>query len=809
MQPSRRGVVFAMLCSVGLFDPSRALAADKCRTGESAVQDARSIAALRVVIEDQCPCAAFDGLSKATNHSAFVKCAKTRIDDATDGTPLLGFSLRSQCKGTLKKVYTASTCGYPPAEARVACCEVKPSNGKTKAGIKKTPSCVDSASGSVIRHACTISPFTTDACSFDANNDCTVASPFAEETVNLPSAADPADTPGTGGRRPTNPKLLAQFGGPSFSLNNARYTRHHLASAVGAPDVILILIPGFEGGAGNFRILAQNLLLRAQTEGYSLEVWAYDRRSNQLEDLAGADVAELYASPEVALDWFFGGELTLPLHPALVAGPNRRAVFYDTQADVPFIANWTPLVFSRDIDAIVTAARAAAVNQNVFLGGHSAGTGFTARYAATDFNFTGVGPADPGYAKLRGLVLLEGGGGSTGNALSSDTLDRIEAKFDGGLYGAVRDNGARCVDGTTPCSIATEAADCIGQVPPKCTPATTSYAVSSLLNARTLAAGEVTAIQAILDPDSSENILRVDQGSAGNYAIAKVPDIANLGLLPRATAFGGLGNFLDDDGIVAGAAPFVSTSVGGPGQQIDGIQTWRTITEVPSLRADAEQRSAPDHAARQHLGSGTRGHAYGSPRRELLHRRHQLHRHLLPELGSQRDLGGGRMHLEHVLGRRGRQRVQHECPVQSGHQPRLDAAFRRPRPARHREPHAGREHRHPGDRFRRHQRSRAGGGRLHALRLEHRRLHRADLRRHPARRRCERPESGVSHLRRRERRLRGGDGRGLRARRHRDGGRLGAEPGHPGARRLPEAQQAVGGWGGRLGANFRGARPLS
>ncbi len=226
----------------------------------------------------------------------------------------------------------------------------------------------------------------------------------------------------------------------------------------------------------------------------------------------------------------------------------------------------------------MTAARAAAVNQNVFLGGHSAGTGFTARYAATDFDFTGLGPADPGYAKLRGLVLLEGGGGSTGNALSADTLDRIEAKFDGGLYGAVRDNAPRCVDGVTPCTIDTEAVDCLGQIPPKCTPPTTSYSSNPLLNARVLSAGEVTAIQTIADPNTGENILRVDQGTPGNNAIAVVPDLANLSLLPHGTAFDSLGNFLDDDGLVAAIASFVATSIGGPGISVGGVQTWRDIT---------------------------------------------------------------------------------------------------------------------------------------------------------------------------------------------------------------------------------------
>jgi pimeloyl-ACP methyl ester carboxylesterase len=589
-----RATVITVLTSFGLALATAAHAADKCREGASRIGDARAIAGLRAVIDAQCPCATFDGSSSTTSHSAFLKCVKIRIGDATDGTPLLGFSLRAQCKGEFKKIFSNSTCGYP-ANERVACCEVKPANGKLKAGIKKVASCVDSASGTVVRHACTGSPFTVDACSFDPTNSCTTTT-FAEETVNLPSAAEPPHTPGSTGVVVTNPKLLTQFGGGSFSLNNARYTRHHLAAAVGAPDAILVLVPGFEGGAGNFRILAQNLLLRAQGEGVTLEVWAYDRRSNQLEDLAGLNIAEQYSSPEIAQDWLFGGELTLMLHPVLAAGPNRRAVFYDTQADLPFFADWSPLVFSRDIDAIVTAAAAAAVNQNVFLGGHSAGTGFTARYAATDFNLTGVGPADPGYAKLRGLVLLEGGGGSTGGTpLTADTLDRIEAKFDGGLHGAVRDNAGRCVNGTTLCAIASEAADCLGQVPPKCTPPTTAYSSNPLLNARVLSAGEVTAIQAILDPDTTENILRVDQGAVGNNALAKVPDLANLGLLPRSTAFAGLGNFVDDDGLVAGIAPFVAVSVGavGPTSPDGAFQTWFEIPGFVPASATPYNGPAP------------------------------------------------------------------------------------------------------------------------------------------------------------------------------------------------------------------------
>ena len=570
-------------------------AADSCRAHASALSDAKAIAAVRGAIARQCPCDTFDGSSKEKRHGRFVKCVNGVIDDAVDGTPLLGaFTLRRQCRNEVKKIYAGAACGF--AEPRVMCCEAKPMNGKTKAGARPAAQCVDSANGHVVRHACQASPFAVDACRFDAMNDC--ATLVVQETVDVPSSAQPANTPGSPGVVVTNPKLLTQFGAGGFSLNNARYTRHRLAGSVQKPDAVLILVPGFEGGAGDFRILAENLIVRARTEGFGLEVWAFDRRTNQLEDGEGLDIAEEFLSPEIALDWLYGGELGSSLHPLLAAGPNRRAIFYDPQADVPFLAAWTNLVFSRDIDAVVEAAHGVVRNGNVFLGGHSAGTGFTARYAATDFNLTGAGAPLPGYTKLRGLVLLEGVGGSTGGApLTADTLDRIEAKFDGGLFGAVRDNAPRCVDGVTACTLATEAVDCAGQVPPKCTPPTTAYAiVPGLLNPRILAAGELTAIQAVLDPDGGENLIRVDQRGAGNNAIAKVPDLATLAALPRATADGSLGEFLDDDGVVAAIASFVATSIGAPGPVVDGLQTWLDITEGPMPAAVVPNNGPPPTA---------------------------------------------------------------------------------------------------------------------------------------------------------------------------------------------------------------------
>ena len=428
----------------------------------------------------------------------------------------------------------------------------------------------------------------------------------AQSTETRTSPVTPADTPGTAGVTVTNPKLITQFGGASFSLNNVTWTRWRLNGPAIPPDAVLVNVPGFGGGAGNFEVLAENLITRMlEDHGLLVEVWGYDRRTEQLEDRAGMLTAGSLGDPLVALDWFYGNELGLTLSPSLT----RRAVFYNKTDDVPFLANWTPLVFSRDIDVVIAAANTAS-GGNAFLGGHSAGTGFAARYAATDFNLTGVGPADPGYAKLRGLVMFEGGGGTTATAaLTADSLDRIEAKADGGLFGAVRNQvglcadastsctvatqatncigqvpatcsvPGRCVDGLTACTIANEATDCSGQMPPKCTLPTNAHGVILGISPPILAAAEPAGVQALSDPDTGQAILQVDQGAPGNNVVAQVPELSLLGILPAATVDGLFGSFLDDDGLLAASSAAVATSLGATGPTVGGLVTWASIDE--------------------------------------------------------------------------------------------------------------------------------------------------------------------------------------------------------------------------------------
>lgn len=414
---------------------------------------------------------------------------------------------------------------------------------------------------------------------------------IASEKIDLPSAARPPHTPGSPGVSVDPGSRLATHLGTAADLNKARYTRYRIDAPRLAADAVLILVPGFEGGASDFEILAEELLPRVLSESdLVVEVWAFDRRGDQLEDRAGLVLAEQEGDPQMALDWLFGEELGLALHPKL----SRRAVIYNSRDDIPFLAEWTPLVFSQDIDAVVDAAHRATGNGNVFLGGHSAGTGFAARYAATDFNFSGRGDPQPGYRKLRGLVLLEGGGGSTaGGPPSAETLERIEARFDGGLFAAVRDAAPRCLDGRAACTIATEDSDCRHLGNRRCTPPVPAYAeIPGLLNVRVLAAVEPAAIQGRNDPDTGQIILQVDQnGIDFNNAVLRVPDLAGLTFLGQGTVMGGIGAFVDDDGFVASLAAFVAMSVGFRGPTVNGLQTWLDITE--ELPAQAFRDNGP------------------------------------------------------------------------------------------------------------------------------------------------------------------------------------------------------------------------
>ena len=155
-------------------------------------------------------------------------------------------------------------------------------------------------------------------------------------------------------------------------------------------DRVLVLMPGTIGGAGDFTLIARDLVKRVD----DLQVWAIDRRSQVLEDTSVfAAALDGEASLDEAFDYYLGwltnGGIPADHFDLLDAGT------------VPFAREWGMKTALDDARRVVKAA--GRKGREVILGGHSLGASLTAAYAAWDFN------GRPGYKSVDGLVLIDGG----------------------------------------------------------------------------------------------------------------------------------------------------------------------------------------------------------------------------------------------------------------------------------------------------------------------------------------------------------------------------------------------------------------
>jgi hypothetical protein len=242
------------------------------------------------------------------------------------------------------------------------------------------------------------------------------------------------------------PGIEALLGGP-LDLNRVTSVRTRWEGrSQRRPKAVLILIPGFLGGATTLDPIARDLVAAFQGE---LEVWAVDRRPNQLEDRLGglhafenAEEPECRQSPPAPGCALFEGaqfyfadldqrplgdfpgprDLDLDLDGVLDAqlpltdrfGVTRGPILMQ-QDDVRFMAHWGLDTYFRDWKLLALEARRRVTPAGVvLLGGHSQGTGWSTLFAAYDFD---PDPArvDAGYALIDGLGLLEGGGAGTGS----------------------------------------------------------------------------------------------------------------------------------------------------------------------------------------------------------------------------------------------------------------------------------------------------------------------------------------------------------------------------------------------------------
>ena len=157
---------------------------------------------------------------------------------------------------------------------------------------------------------------------------------------------------------------------------------------------VLVLVPGTYGGAGNFRLVARDIVKRVP----GLQVWAWDRRTQALEDTSVFE----RGNPDDAFAYYLnfqsvGGRTFKPVNGA---------------EDTPYAREWGLATSLGDLRRVVQQARAGG-RRKVILGGHSLGGSTVMAYAAWDF----AGRA--GYRDLSGLVLIDGALDSTRPRLSA------------------------------------------------------------------------------------------------------------------------------------------------------------------------------------------------------------------------------------------------------------------------------------------------------------------------------------------------------------------------------------------------------
>jgi len=262
-------------------------------------------------------------------------------------------------------------------------------------------------------------------------NGCNPTVAIVQERVQVAGWPEP-HTPGSGAPEewpvPAD-SPLRQLLGDTIDLNRIDYVRTALAAPGAPPRVIAILVPGFLGGGATFDPLARDLVREFNGR---LEVWAVDRRPQQLEDrrgalharagaeAAGGDLAAVRQAIAEGVRFYFptadldlDGDGTrdgpFPLPDAIAADGDSD--FHKLSQDEVrgFQAHWGVDTYARDWRELVLAARAIVGEDGLVLfGGHSMGTTWTGVFAAYDFD---PGPGvEAGHELVDGLLLLEGGG---------------------------------------------------------------------------------------------------------------------------------------------------------------------------------------------------------------------------------------------------------------------------------------------------------------------------------------------------------------------------------------------------------------
>jgi len=177
------------------------------------------------------------------------------------------------------------------------------------------------------------------------------------------------------------------------SLDQARVVRYFPdVDPTPAPRAIVVAMPGFLGGGPSFDGIARTIVRGCTEDGFPVEFWTIDRRSNGLEDLTGMNAAERDGDPEIAWGYYFGD--------AEVDG--KMFAGYVPQGDVSYMSEWGMETHIEDLRAVIDLIPEAQQKGHVFLAGHSFGATIAELYGAWRFD------DKRGADQIAGMIFLDG-----------------------------------------------------------------------------------------------------------------------------------------------------------------------------------------------------------------------------------------------------------------------------------------------------------------------------------------------------------------------------------------------------------------
>lgn len=192
------------------------------------------------------------------------------------------------------------------------------------------------------------------------------------------------------------------------ALDYIPYLRYAVSGTSSArAHAVVVALSGLHAGNNGFDYFAKQLVSLAKADrGMNVEVWALDRRVNNLEDTTGLNEAErlgragdLRGAKEALNGYYYGGK----------AINGRTFQGFLTDESAPYLSEFGLRVAMEDVYTLIRTEfpNPETRKKRVYVAGDSLGAVMAADFACWDFDGDPATTADIGYNNIAGVIALD------------------------------------------------------------------------------------------------------------------------------------------------------------------------------------------------------------------------------------------------------------------------------------------------------------------------------------------------------------------------------------------------------------------